>query len=105
MWNLCTFFPIIIHIEQVAIDVMNDDKDIVISVTNNFTTDLTYRLEVTLDNIIVTTVYNKSNQFKFEHSVCDLFSFTVTPTAMEMEGRPSEPVTGFFTTVTGTDKV
>ncbi len=37
------------------------------------------------------------------HTVCDIFTFTVTPFSESgMKGRSSEPVTGFFTTVTGT---
>ena len=34
-------------------------------------------------------------------SVCDRFSFTVTPTEGEMRGTTSEPVTGFFTRAEG----
>ena len=35
------------------------------------------------------------------HTVCDRFSFTVTPTEGERSGTPSQPVTGFFTQARG----
>ncbi|XP_064391820.1 uncharacterized protein LOC135339596 [Halichondria panicea] len=48
------------------------------------------------------------NEYIFTYSnpisVCDRFSFTVTPTEGEMRGRTSEPVTGFFTRVEGSTK-
>ena len=95
--------------EQVVIEVVNGDNDIIISVTNNFTTDLTYRVNVTKttggSSETLPPNFNASKQIYFSytnHSVCDIFTFIVTPIAMDMEGRPSKPVTGFFTLVTGT---
>ena len=95
--------------EQVVIEVVNGDNDIIISVTNNFTTDLTYCVDVTKTtggtSETLPPIFNANKQINFNytnHSVCDIFTFTVTPVSMEMEGRPSEPVTGFFTIVTGT---
>ena len=35
------------------------------------------------------------------HSVCDRFSFTVTPTEGGRRGTSSQPVTGFFTQAGG----
>ncbi len=101
--------------EQVAIEEENGESSIIITVTNDFTTNLTYRLDVTQTNqdsnectCCDLPTFSTEKQMKFNctnRSVCDIFSFTVIPTAMEMEGRPSEPVTGFFTTVTGTVSV
>ena len=88
---------------------VNGDNDIIISVTNNFTTDLTNRFDATKttggSSETLPPIFNTNNQVNFNytnHSVCDIFTFIVTPIAMEMEGRPSKPVTGFFTTVPGT---
>ncbi len=96
--------------ERVALEIENGDNDISISVTNNFTTGLTYHMNITQTSLgsSKATLFsmfgtNEHVNFKYPNSnICDIFFFIVTPIAMEMEGRPSEPVTGFFTTVTGT---
>ena len=88
----------------------NGDNTISISVTNNFTTDLTYRVDVTnmtmgsSEHTLETfSMSGRNKQFFSQNNpgACDIFSFTVTPTAMEMEGKSSDPVPGFFTAVTG----
>ncbi len=102
--------------ERVSIEVVNGETNITVSVTNNFTINsLVYRLTTLRTNEMVTELVALTGgqnevQFKYEpilnHTVCDTFSFTVTPISEEgMEGRSSEPVTGFFTTVTGTVNV
>ena len=50
------------------------------------------------------SVCELTNEYIFtysNHSVCDRFSFTVTPTEGEMRGTISESDTGFFTRVEG----
>ncbi len=99
--------------ERVSIEVVNGETNITVSVTNNFTINsLVYRLTTLRTNEMVTelvTLNGGQNQVQFNykqtdnHTVCDIFSFTMTPISESgMEGRSSEPVTGFFTTVTGT---
>ncbi len=88
----------------------NGENNISISVTNNFTTDLIYRVDITKmtmgssEHTLETFSMSRRNKQFFSqnnHGACDIFSFTVTPTAMEMEGNSSGPVSGFFTTVSG----
>ncbi len=98
--------------EQVAVQVENGEHIVTILVVNNFTTNLKYQVCVTQTTLeqdstetYVLAMIGANKEFNFNytnHSVCDIFSFIVIPTAMEIEGRPSEPVTGFFTTATGT---
>ncbi len=64
--------------------------------------------KTTLDSIeivVLDAVCGLTNKYTFTNSnpisVCDRFSFTVTPTDGEMRGTTSEPVTGFFTRVEG----
>ncbi len=102
--------------ERVSIEVLNSETHITISVTNNFTLDIpTYHADISLttlgtnEMVELPPLNGIQNQVQFNyqqlknHTVCDIFSFTVTPITCElgMEGRSSEPVTGFFTTVTG----
>ena len=50
------------------------------------------------------SVCGLANEYIFTYpnpSVCDRFSFTVTPTEGEMRGTTSEPDTGFFMRVEG----
>ncbi len=55
--------------------------------------------------VVLDSVCGVANEYIFMYSnpisVCDRFSFTVTPTGGEMRGRTSEPVTGFFTRAEG----
>ncbi len=99
--------------ERVSIEVVNGETNIAVSVTNNFTINsLVYRLTTLRTNEMVTelvTLNGGQNQVQFNyrptdnHTVCDMFSFTVTPISeLGMEGNDSEPDTGLFTTVTGT---
>ncbi len=97
--------------ERVSIEVVNGETNIAVSVTNNFTINsLVYRLTTLRTNEMVTelvTLNGRQNQFNYRQTdnqtVCDIFSFTVTPISESgMEGNNSEPDTGFFTTVTGT---
>ncbi len=92
---------------------LNDEINIFVFATNTFTPkNLTYRVDISQrPNEIFTelvTLNGGQNQMQFNyrypnHTVCDTFSFTVTPISDSgMEGISSEPVTGFFTTVTGT---
>ena len=73
----------------------------------NFTTNITYDMDITrvilgssvqdpLTPVIglTQTVYTFSYP---NHTVCDRFSFTVTPTERGRRGTPSQPVIGFFT--------
>ncbi len=64
--------------------------------------------ETTLDStetVAFDSVCGLANEYIFMYfnpiSVCDRFSFTVTPTEGEMRGTTSEPDTGFFTRVEG----
>ena len=92
---------------------LNDKSNITVSVINNFTLkNLTYRVDISNEMITLTPLNGGQSQVQFtykqtnNHTVCDIFSFTVTPISESgMEGRSSEPVTGFFTTVTGTVNV
>ena len=99
--------------ERVSIEVVNGETNIAVSVTNNFTiNNLVYRLTTlhTYEMVTELVILNgRQNQMQFNYrqtdnqTVCDIFSFTVTPISESgMEGRSSEPVTGLFTTVTGT---
>ncbi len=107
--------------ERVSIEVVNDETSITVSVTNNFTinnqwNNLTYRVDISLiitlgtnEMVALPPLNGGQNQVQFNyrqtdnHTVCDIFTFTVTPISESgMEGRFSEPMTGFFTTVTGT---
>ncbi len=50
------------------------------------------------------SVCGLANEYIFMYSnpsLCDSFSFTITPTEGEMRGTTSEPDTGFFRTVRG----
>ncbi len=52
------------------------------------------------ETIILDPVCTNTNHFNLtylDHSVCDRFSFTVTPTDGGRRGTTSEPETGFFT--------
>ncbi len=55
--------------------------------------------------VVLDSVCGLVNEYIFTYSnpisVCDRFSFTVTPTDGEMRGTTSEPVTGFFTRAEG----
>ena len=91
--------------------------------TNNFNVNnkwnnLTYRVDISLmtlgtnEMVTLPPLNGGQNQVQFNygqtdnHTVCDIFTFTVTPFSESgMEGNKSEPVTGFFTTVTGTVNV
>ncbi len=64
--------------------------------------------KTTLDSteiVVLDCVCGLTNEHIFMYSnpisVCDRFSFTVTPTDGEMRGTTSEPVTRFFTRVKG----
>ncbi len=106
----------LIFSERVILEVLNGETKITISVMNNFTmNNLTYRVDISLVPLVTNEMVALSplngiqNQVQFNykqlknHTVCDIFSFTVTPISESgMEGRSSEPVTGFFTQVTGT---
>ena len=105
--------------ERVSIEVVNNETSITISVTNNFTMKtLTFRVHISLttlgtnEMVALPPLNGGQNQVQFNyrqpdnHTVCDIFTFIVTPFSESgMEGRSSEPVTGFFTTVTGTVNV
>ncbi|XP_064391943.1 uncharacterized protein LOC135339654 [Halichondria panicea] len=57
------------------------------------------------ETVVLNSVCGLVNEYIFTYSnlisVCDRFSFTVTPTDGEMRGTTSEPVTGFFTRAEG----
>ncbi len=57
------------------------------------------------ETAVLDSVCGLANEYIFTYSnpisVCDRFSFTVTPTEGEMRGTTSEPVTGFFQTAGG----
>ncbi len=106
--------------ERVSIEVLNGENDITVTVANNFTTNsLAYHVDISLVTLVTNDVVaelpplngvQNQVQFNYEqlnnHTVCDIFSFTVTPISESgMEGISSEPVTGFFTTITGTVNV
>ncbi len=95
--------------ERVSIEVVNGETNIAVSVTNKFTINsLTILVDIFLNTNEMVTLppLNGGQNLNYRqpnHTVCDIFSFTVTPISESgMEGRSSEPVTGFFTTVTGT---
>ena len=102
--------------ERVILEVLNSETKITVSVMNNFTmNNLAYRVDISLvplvtnEMVALPPVNGIQNQVQFNyqqlknHTVCDIFSFTVTPISESgMEGRSSEPVTEFFTRVTGT---
>ena len=105
--------------ERVSIEVVNGKTNLAISVINNFTLNkLTFRVDISLttlgtnEMVTLPPLNGVQNQVQFNyrqtdnHTVCDIFTFTVTPISESgMEGRSSEPVTGFFTRVTGTVNV
>ena len=105
--------------ERVSIDVVNDETSITISVTNNFTMKtLTFRVDISLttlgtnEMVALPPLNGGQNQTQFNyrqpdnHTICDIFTFTVIPISKSgMEGRSSEPDTGFFTTASGTVNV
>ncbi|XP_064390944.1 uncharacterized protein LOC135338765 isoform X4 [Halichondria panicea] len=106
-------------VERVSIEVVNNETSITISVTNNFTMKtLTFRVHISLttlgtnEMVALPPLNGGQNQVQFNyrqpdnHTVCDIFTFIVTPFSESgMEGRSSEPVTGFFTTVTDNNNV
>ncbi|XP_064391808.1 uncharacterized protein LOC135339586 [Halichondria panicea] len=107
-------------VEPVILEVLNGETKITVSVMNNFTiNNLAYRVDISLVPLVTNEMVALSplngiqNQVQFNykqlknHTVCDIFSFTVTPITSEsgMEGRSSEPVTGFFTRVTDNNNV
>ena len=57
------------------------------------------------ETVVLDSLCGLANEYTFTYSnpisVCDRFSFTVTPTEGEMRGTTSEPVTGFFTRAEG----
>ncbi len=56
------------------------------------------------ETVVFDSVCGLANEYMFMYSnrsVCDRFSFTVTPTEGEMRGTTSEPVAGFFQTARG----
>ncbi|XP_064391481.1 uncharacterized protein LOC135339333 isoform X2 [Halichondria panicea] len=106
--------------ERVILEVLNGETKITVSVMNNFTmNNLAYRVDISLVPLVTNEMVALSplngiqNQVQFNyqqlknHTVCDIFTFTVTPITSEsgMEGRSSEPVTGFFTRVTDNNNV
>ncbi len=102
--------------ERTSIEVLNGETNITVSVTNNFTTNiLAYRVDISLttlgtnEMVTLPPLNGGQNQFIFgypNHTVCDIFNFTVTPISRSgMNGNKSEPVTGFFTQVTGRSTV
>ena len=75
---------------------------------HNFTTAITYCVEINLgstETVLLNPVCGLTGtQYIFSypnHTVCDRFSFTVTPTEGERSGTPSQPVPGFFTQARG----
>ena len=111
---------IVLYVLVGLFEVVNDETSITVSVANNFTVNnqwnnLTLRVDISLMTLATNEMVtlpplngqNQVQQFNYRqtdnHTVCDIFTFTVTPFIESgMEGRYSEPVTGFFTTVTGT---
>ncbi len=56
------------------------------------------------ETVVFDSVCGLANEYMFMYSnrsVCDRFSFTVTPTEGEMRGTTSKPDTGFFQTARG----
>ena len=109
----------LIFSERVILVVLNGETKITVSVMNNFTmNNLTFRVDISLvplvtnEMVALPPLNGIQNQVQFnyqqlkDHTVCDTFTFTVTPFSESgVEGNKSEPVTGFFTTVTGTVNV
>ncbi|XP_064391972.1 uncharacterized protein LOC135339659 isoform X2 [Halichondria panicea] len=110
----------ILTVERVILEVLNGETKITVSVMNNFTmNNLAYRVDISLvplvtnEMVALPPLNGIQNQVQFNyqqlknHTVCDIFSFTVTPITSEsrMEGNQSEPVTGFFTQVTGSNVI
>ncbi len=96
------------NIETVITDVKNTASSI--SVTWNAVplTEYCVNINRTTINSSETVIPNPAcditNHFNFtytNHSVCDRFSFTVTPTDGGRRGTTSEPETGFFTRAEG----
>ncbi|XP_064391038.1 uncharacterized protein LOC135338866 isoform X3 [Halichondria panicea] len=107
-------------VERVSIEVVNDKTKITITVKNDFTTNnVTYHVNISLMTlgtnskmVALPPLNGAQNEVEFNyeqtnnHTLCDIFTFTVTPISESgMEGSSSEPVTGFFTTVTGNNNV
>ncbi|XP_064391205.1 uncharacterized protein LOC135339015 isoform X3 [Halichondria panicea] len=102
-------------VERVSIEVVNSPTNIAVTVTNNFTMKtLTFRVHISLttlgtnEMVALPPLNGGQNQARFNyrqpdnHTICDIFTFTVIPFSESgIEGRSSEPVTGFFTTVSG----
>ena len=66
--------------------------------------DITRTILNSTQTVALDSVCGLVNEYIFTYSnpsVCDRFSFTVTPTDGEMRGRTSESVTGFFTMAEG----
>ncbi|XP_064391573.1 uncharacterized protein LOC135339430 isoform X7 [Halichondria panicea] len=110
----------ILTVERVILVVLNGETKITVSVMNNFTmNNLAYRVDISLvplvtnEMVALPPLNGIQNQVQFNyqqlknHTVCDTFTFTVTPITSEsgMEGNQSEPVTGFFTQVTDSNVI
>ena len=71
----------------------------------NYSLDITRTTLNSTETVTLDSVCGLANEYIFMYSnpisVCDRFSFTVTPTEGEMRGITSEPVTGFFTRAEG----
>ncbi|XP_064391453.1 uncharacterized protein LOC135339303 [Halichondria panicea] len=107
-----------LKVERVSIEVLNDET-ITVSVTNNFTINiLSYHVDIFLttlgtnEMVTLPPLNGIQNQTQFNygqpdnHTVCDIFTFTVTPISeLGMEGRSSEPVIYFFTAIRDNNNV
>ena len=74
---------------------------------HNFTTEVHYYVDVhqANKNRDILSAYVNKTQYPFQyedHTVCDRFSFTITPTEMGRNGTSSQPVFGHFTQARGT---
>ncbi len=71
----------------------------------NYCVDITRTTLNSTDTVVLDSVCGLANEYIFTYSnhisVCDRFSFTVTPTDGEMRGTTSELCTGLFTRVEG----
>ena len=71
----------------------------------NYCVDVNTTILDLTQTVVLDSVCGLVNEYIFTYSnpisVCDRFSFTVTPTDGEMRGTTSEPVTGFFTRAEG----
>ena len=103
--RFCRYFPI----GTVITNVLTAPNTITVTWNalplTEYCVDITRTILDSTQTVVLDYVCGLANEYIFTYSnpisVCDRFSFTLTPTEGEMRGTTSEPVTGFFTRAEG----